>query len=85
MVAERRLGRILLWCGAVGPAFFIVSFLVQGAVRPAYDPLRHPISSLSLGGGAAWVQSATFLVTGLLVIGFAVGLGRAGAAAGRPS
>ena len=78
VVAGRRLGRILLWCGVVGPAFFVVSFLVQGALRPAYDPLRHPVSSLSLGGGAAWVQSATFLVTGLLVIAFAVGLGRAG-------
>ena len=78
MVTESRLGRILLWCGVVGPAFFVVSFLVQGAVRPGYDPLRHPVSSLSLGGGAAWVQSATFLITGLLVIAFAVGLGRAG-------
>ena len=78
MVAGRRLGRILLWCGVVGPAFFVVSFLVQGALRPAYDPLRHPVSSLSLGGGAAWVQSATFLITGLLVIAFAVGLGLAG-------
>ena len=62
----------------VGPAFFVVSFLVQGALRPAYDPLRHPVSSLSLGGGAAWVQSATFLITGLLVVAFAVGLSRAG-------
>ena len=78
MVAERRLSRILLWCGVLGPAFFVVSFLVQGALRPAYDPLRHPISSLSLGSGAAWVQSATFLITGLLVIAFAVGLGLAG-------
>ncbi len=78
MVTESRLGRFLLWCGVVGPAFFVVSFLVQGAVRPGYDPLRHPVSSLSLGGGAAWVQSATFLITGLLVIAFAVGLGRAG-------
>ena len=67
MVTESRLGRILLWCGVVGPAFFVVSFLVQGAVRPGYDPLRHPVSSLSLGGGAAWVQPATFLITGLLV------------------
>ena len=77
MVTESRLSRILLWCGVVGPAFFVVSFLVQGAVRPGYDPLRHPVSPLSLGGGAAWVQSATFLITGLLVIAFAVGLGRA--------
>jgi hypothetical membrane protein len=76
VVAGRRLGRILLCCGVVGPAFFVASFLVQGALRQAYDPLRHPISSLSLSGGAAaWVQPATFLITGLLVIAFAVGLG----------
>jgi hypothetical protein len=66
----------LLICGVSGPVVFIASFLVQGAVRTDYDPLRHPVSSLSLGG-AGWVQMATFWLTGLLVTAYAVGLRRA--------
>jgi hypothetical membrane protein len=67
----------LLRCGLIGPVLFVGSFLVQGAVRPGYDPLRHPVSSLSLGP-AGWVQMATFWLTGLLLIAYAVGLRRAG-------
>jgi hypothetical membrane protein len=65
--------RLLLACGAVGPPLFVLSFLVQGAVRPDYSPLRHPISSLSLGPGG-WAQAATFVLTGGLVLAFAAGL-----------
>ena len=64
-------------CGVIGPALFVLSFLVQGAVRPGYDPLRHPVSSLSLGS-SGWVQMATFWLSGLLIVGYAVALRRAG-------
>src|SRR5690349_3818837 len=69
--------RRLLLCGVIGPVIFVVSFLVQGALRPGYDPLRHPVSSLSFGP-TGWVQMATFWLTGLLVLAYAVGLRRAG-------
>jgi hypothetical protein len=49
----------LLICGVIGPVVFIASLLVQGAVRADYDPLRHPVSSLSLGA-AGWVSAAVF-------------------------
>jgi hypothetical protein len=62
-----------------GPVLFVVSFLVQGAVRPGYDPLRHPVSSLALGHPSGGVQSVTFVLTGLLVTGYAVASGRSGA------
>jgi hypothetical protein len=52
---------------------FIVLFLVQGATRTGYSALRHPISSLSIGP-MGWVQSANFIITGLLILAFAVGL-----------
>ena len=65
--------RVLLACGAMGPPLFVVVFLAEGAVRPDYDPLRHPISSLSLGD-SGWTQSLSFVVTGLLVVAFAIGL-----------
>lgn len=67
----------LLLCGVVGPVIFVASFLVQGALRSGYDALRHPVSSLSLGA-TGWVQVATFLITGLLIAAYAVGLRRAG-------
>ena len=67
----------LLLCGVIGPVIFVVSFVVQGALRSGYDALRHPVSSLSIGP-AGWVQMATFWLTGLLIAAYAVGLRRAG-------
>lgn len=66
----------LLWGGVIGPVLFVAVFLVDGATRAGYDPLRHQVSYLSLGDDG-WVQVASFLVTGALVIAFAVGLRRA--------
>lgn len=42
-----------------------------------YKPLRHPVSSLSLGR-SGWTQTVNFLFAGLLSLIFAVGLWRAG-------
>lgn len=67
--------RIPLLCGFVAGPLFVLSFLVQGACRDGYDPLRHPVSSLALGSHG-WVQIATFLVAGVLCVVFAVGLRR---------
>ncbi|MFC5822688.1 DUF998 domain-containing protein [Nonomuraea insulae] len=66
----------LLQCGAIAGPLFVVAFLVQGAVRAHYDPLRHPVSSLALGEHG-WIQAATFIVAGLLTLALAVGLRRA--------
>lgn len=55
-----------------GP-LFVVAFLIQGAARPDYDPLRHSISSLALGA-FGWVQSLSFIVSGLLSLAFAAGV-----------
>ncbi|HEX8025866.1 MAG TPA: DUF998 domain-containing protein [Candidatus Limnocylindrales bacterium] len=68
--------RTWLQAGVVGPVLFVAVFLVEGATRPGYDPVRTFVSELSLGDGG-WLQIASFLVTGALVLGFAVGLGRA--------
>jgi hypothetical protein len=66
------LTNVLLVGGVVAGPLFTVAWLVQGATRADYDPLRYPISSLSLGD-AGWVQMATFVSAGLLT--FASGLG----------
>ncbi|MFG1687743.1 DUF998 domain-containing protein [Nonomuraea sp. NPDC049269] len=72
---DRTTKRLLL-CGALAGPLFVVAFLVQGAVRAHYDPLRHPVSSLELGEHG-WIQAANFIVAGLLTLAFAVGLRRA--------
>jgi hypothetical membrane protein len=55
-----------------GPLFFAI-FLIAGALRPDYDPLRHPVSSLELGP-TGWVQSLNFILTGTLVVLFGIGI-----------
>ncbi|MER7457530.1 DUF998 domain-containing protein [Micromonospora sp. NPDC126480] len=70
-----RLTRALLLCGIVAGPLFVLAFLVDGALRDDYDPLRHPISSLSLGE-RGWTQTVNFLVYGALTLAFAVGARR---------
>lgn len=69
--------RRLLRCGvAAGPVFTAV-FLLEGAIRDGYRPLRHPVSSLALGS-RGWIQAGSFAVTGTLFLAGAAGLARAG-------
>ena len=65
----------LLRCGVVAGPLFISVFLVEGAVRPDYNPLRHPISSLALGP-TGWTQRLNFWVAGGLYAAGALGLWR---------
>jgi hypothetical membrane protein len=74
----------LLWCGAIGAPLFVVVFIVEGATRPDYDPIRLPISLLSLGD-LGWTQRANFVVDGILLLAFTIGLQRRFAATGRLS
>ena len=67
--------RVLLRGGLIAGPLFIGSVLVQGHTRADYSPLRHPVSSLSLGPHG-WLQSASFAVTGGLSLGFVFGLSR---------
>jgi hypothetical protein len=67
--------KALLVCGAIAGPLFVFMFLVEGATRANYNPLRHPVSSLALGD-FGWMQVATFLVSGSLTVAFAVGLRR---------
>jgi hypothetical protein len=68
--------RALLACGAVAGPLFTLAWLLEGATRADYNPLRHPISSLAFGE-LGWTQRATFVVTGLLTLAFTAGLRRA--------
>lgn len=68
--------RLLLCCGVIGPLLFIIVFLIEGATRADYNPLRYPISSLSIGA-LGWIQAANFLLLGALLVAFAIGVRRA--------
>ena len=63
--------------GALAGPLFVAAALVEGATRPHYDPLRHPVSALARGPGG-WQQRANFAVAGSLLLAGAVGLGRRG-------
>jgi len=73
--------RGLLRCGVAAGPIFVAVFLVEGAVREGYCPLRHPVSALALGP-RGWIQVANFTVAGTLFLAGAAGLRRAGDAAG---
>ncbi len=70
---ERQGLRPLLACGVVGPLLLTMLLLFEGATRPGYDPWRQAASALSLGD-QGWVQILNFIVSGLLIFGFGIGL-----------
>ncbi len=69
------LTQALLGCGIAAGPVFTLAWIVAGATRANYDPLRYPISSLSIGD-AGWMQIAVFLITGVLTLAFGSGLWR---------
>lgn len=71
---RHRSTRYLLACG-LAPVLFTVVILIDGATRPGYEPLHHWGSELSLGD-RGWLQITNFIVTGVLIVAFAVGLRR---------
>jgi hypothetical protein len=68
--------RTLLACGVgAGPLYLTVG-VMQGLLRQGFDFGRHSLSVLA-NGSLGWIQAANFLITGLLVIAAAIGVGRA--------
>ena len=52
-----------------------MTFLVDGATRPGYDPWRNFVSSLATGE-RGWIQVANFVAWGILAFAFSIGLVR---------
>jgi hypothetical membrane protein len=59
--------------GIAGPIIFAVVALVHSLLRQDHSLVAHPISALA-AGTSGWVQNANFLLFGLLMIAYAVGL-----------
>ena len=64
---------LFLLSGVVAGPLFVLVFLIEGALREGYDPMRQPVSALALGP-RGWVQRANFIVTGGLMLVCAYGL-----------
>ena len=70
-----RVTRSLLGLGLVAGPVYVTTWLVQAVTRDGFDLTRHPASVLA-NGDLGWIQVANLMVTGLLVIAFALGLRR---------
>jgi hypothetical membrane protein len=64
---------VLAAAGIAGPIIFAVAALVHSLLRPDHSLMEHPVSALA-AGPSGWVQNANFLLFGLLMIAYAVGL-----------
>lgn len=51
-------GRIGGLAGVIGPSLFVLVFLVEGWLRPGYDPAADYVSALSLGE-RGWVRPSS--------------------------
>ncbi len=65
----------LLIVGVVTAVVFVAVLIIEGALRPGYDPAYHTGSELSLGD-RGWIQIANFLQMGVGMFAFAVGVNR---------
>jgi hypothetical membrane protein len=61
-----------LLAGVVGPLFFVIVYTLAGFLRPGYSPVHQAISDLGVGSNG-WLVDVSCVITGLLLIGFAVG------------
>jgi len=68
-------GRSLLRWGVVAGPFYLAVGLGQGLLREGFDFARHPLSVLA-NGSWGWVQTANFVLSGLMVLAAVVGFGR---------
>jgi hypothetical protein len=74
-VAGRMTTKLLLGLGVLAGPFNLVVVLSQAFSRDGFDIRKHAGSMLTLGE-YGWIQSANFVITGVLVILGAAGLGR---------
>jgi len=65
----------LLQAGVGAAVVFLVVLLIEGALRPGYNPIYHTGSELELGN-RGWIQRANFLLMAGGVFAFAFGVDR---------
>lgn len=70
-----RLTKSLLGYGIIAGPVYVTTSVVQALVHDGFDLTRHSWSLLA-AGPYGWVQSLNLVLTGVMVIAFAVGLAR---------
>lgn len=70
---QTKLTNALLICGMIAGPFYIVVGLIQALTRPGFDLLHHDLSLLA-NGSLGWIQTTNFILSGLLVLAFALGM-----------
>ena len=68
--------RTMLRAGAIAGPLYVGVGALEVLLRPGFDLRRHALSLMS-NGSYGWVQIVSFILSGVLVIGGAVGLRRA--------
>ena len=61
--------QLAILAGIVAPLLFTVTFMIEGWLRPGYQPLSTYVSELSLGA-RGWIQIVNFIVFGALFLVF---------------
>ncbi|HML06003.1 MAG TPA: DUF998 domain-containing protein, partial [Methanobacterium sp.] len=82
---EKNNQRFYALCGIIAPILFTLLVIVESLLRPGYSQIFNDVSDLGIGPYSI-IQNISFIIFGLLSIGFAMGLGsnlpnRAGKAA----
>lgn len=72
---ESRITKSLLGYGVLAGPFYVTVSLVQALAHEGFDLTRHDWSLLAAGPWG-WIQSANLVLTGAMVIAFAIGLRR---------
>ncbi len=66
--------KIFALCGIIAPILFTVLVIVESLLRSDYSQILNDVSDLGLGPYAL-IQNISFIVFGMLSIGFAMGFG----------
>jgi len=65
--------QLAVWAGIIGPLLFVAIFMLEGWLRPGYEPLKMYVSALSLGP-RGWIQMFNFIIFGVLLLVFTRGV-----------
>lgn len=73
--AQTKLTNALFVCGIIAGPFYIIVGLIQALTHPGFDLLRHDLSLLA-NGPLGWIQITNLVLSGVLVLAFALGMRR---------
>ena len=73
----QRVTRSLLGYGVIAGPIYVTTSVLQALAHDGFDLSRHAWSQLA-AGPRGWIQMANLILTGAMVIAFAVGLRRSG-------